>query len=281
MRIKNKYILFTINILTLILILIIILLHNIVLRIIFGLPILLFYPGFTFLGALFPNNIHLDGINRIVFSFGLSLAIGPLIGLSLNYTPWGIRLLPILISLFIFILTMSIIALYREKAFSEEQKISLSIKYKFTSLVFLWRAQTKYQKFFTTLIIVIILASISATVYILNLPKYGTPYTEFYFTNKIPSTYTAIVGQNTSVSLSIINHESKTNTYRLEISINGSRVKEIDNITLANNENWEQSVNFAPISPGTNEKTEFFLYNSSGTEIYRRLTLWINIFEIK
>jgi uncharacterized membrane protein len=33
----------------------------------------------------------LDGIERIALSFGLSIAITPLLGLALNYTPFGIR----------------------------------------------------------------------------------------------------------------------------------------------------------------------------------------------
>jgi len=30
-----------------------------------------------------------DGIERVALSFGLSIAIVPLIGLVLNFTPWG------------------------------------------------------------------------------------------------------------------------------------------------------------------------------------------------
>ena len=37
-------------------------------------------------------------------SFGLSIAVVPLIGLGLNLTPWGIRLDPILISLAVFVI---------------------------------------------------------------------------------------------------------------------------------------------------------------------------------
>jgi len=31
----------------------------------------------------------IDGIERVALSFGLSIAIVPLIGLVLNFTPWG------------------------------------------------------------------------------------------------------------------------------------------------------------------------------------------------
>lgn len=67
-------------------------------RIAFGLPFVLFFPGYTLVSALFPRRGDLSGIERVALSFGLSITIAPLIALILNYTPWGIRLYPILTS---------------------------------------------------------------------------------------------------------------------------------------------------------------------------------------
>jgi uncharacterized membrane protein len=72
------------------------------LRVIFALPMILFIPGYILIAALFPDNEDLDGIERFALSFGLSLAIVPLIGLVLNYTPFGIHLDPFVISLVAF-----------------------------------------------------------------------------------------------------------------------------------------------------------------------------------
>jgi uncharacterized membrane protein len=60
-------------------------------RIILGLPLVLFLPGYALIAALFPRKDDLDGIERIALSFGLSIAISPLLGLGLNYTPFGLR----------------------------------------------------------------------------------------------------------------------------------------------------------------------------------------------
>ena len=60
-------------------------------RNILGLPLVLFLPGYALIAALFPAKSDLDGIERVALSFGLSIAVVPLIGLGLNYTPWGIR----------------------------------------------------------------------------------------------------------------------------------------------------------------------------------------------
>jgi len=55
-------------------------------RIILGLPLVLFLPGYALIATLFPRKDDLDAIERIALSFGLSIAISPLLGLALNYT---------------------------------------------------------------------------------------------------------------------------------------------------------------------------------------------------
>jgi len=86
----------------------------VVLRWIVGSIFVLFLPGFVVIQALFPRGKELDGIERLALSVGLSLAITPLIGLLLNYTPWGIRLDPIMISLFLFTFFVAVAATYRK-----------------------------------------------------------------------------------------------------------------------------------------------------------------------
>ena len=68
------------------------------LRYAFGSALVLFIPGYSLIEALYPKR-ELDELTRLALSIGLSLALVPLIGLVLNYTPWGIRLLPISISI--------------------------------------------------------------------------------------------------------------------------------------------------------------------------------------
>jgi uncharacterized membrane protein len=62
----------------------------------------------------------LDGIERIALSFGLSIAITPLLGLGLNYTPLGIRLTPILIVMSVFTIALAIGAYARRGKIPEE-----------------------------------------------------------------------------------------------------------------------------------------------------------------
>jgi len=91
-------------------------------RIILGLLLVLFLPGYSLISALFPANDDLDGIERIALSFGLSIAVVPLLGLALNYTPFGIRLVPILVVLSVFTVSLAVIAGVRRQGLPDGER---------------------------------------------------------------------------------------------------------------------------------------------------------------
>jgi hypothetical protein len=83
-------------------------------RYVLGIIFILWLPGYTFIKALFPQTLPfkralahslgttekgLDIIERVALSLGMSIALVPIVGLLLDYTPWGIRLTPIVLSL--------------------------------------------------------------------------------------------------------------------------------------------------------------------------------------
>ena len=90
-------------------------------RHVLGTIFVLWLPGYTFIKALFPTELpiktaekSLDTIERIALSLGMSLALVPIVGLLLNYTPWGIRLTPIVLSLLALTVIFATAAIVRE-----------------------------------------------------------------------------------------------------------------------------------------------------------------------
>jgi len=86
-----------------------------------GTIFVLWLPGYAFIKALFPKHVpiktsteNLETIERIALSLGMSLALVPMIGLLLNYTPWGIRLTPIVLSLLALTIIFATAAIIRE-----------------------------------------------------------------------------------------------------------------------------------------------------------------------
>ena len=103
-------------------------------RIILGLPLVLFLSGYALIAALFIRKDDLDGIERIALSFGLSIAITPLLGLALNYTPFGIRLTPILIVLSVFTIALALGAYVRRSRIPKEDRFIIEFWMLFKSI---------------------------------------------------------------------------------------------------------------------------------------------------
>ena len=269
--------LLAINGLSIALILAIILIPDSPLRTVLGLPFVLFLPGYTLICVLFPGKMDLGGVERLALSLGLSLATVPLIGLALNYTPWGIRLAPIMTALFVFTLILSVISNYRRNKLPVEQKFDFSISAKLPR----WNSTSRRDKLFITTFLVSIVIIGSLTVYLAATPKIGERYSEFYLTGsngKIADYPTNLVlGENGTVTLGIINHENQNATYKVAVFLDNVAVGAIDNITLGNAMAWEKNYTFTPQKIGGNMPLEFTLYKEGFDEPYRNLQLWINV----
>jgi hypothetical protein len=83
-------------------------------RYVLGSIFVLFLPGFSLIKAVFPLKRELDIIERVALSLGLSLALVPVAVLLLNYSPWGIRSTPIIMSLLMLTMTFATAAIIRE-----------------------------------------------------------------------------------------------------------------------------------------------------------------------
>jgi len=82
-------------------------------RYLLGSIFVLFLPGYSLIKALFPTK-ELDNIERMALSMGMSLALVPIAGLILNYTPWGIRITLVTLSLLALTTTFATAAIIRE-----------------------------------------------------------------------------------------------------------------------------------------------------------------------
>ena len=98
-----------------------------------GLVFVLFSSGYSLVAAIFPKRYDLDIVRRLALSFGLSIMVVVLVGVVLNFTPWGISLYPVLIALLVFIIAASAVAyclrrrLPPEERFEPRFRFSLSL----------------------------------------------------------------------------------------------------------------------------------------------------------
>jgi uncharacterized membrane protein len=273
-------------------------------RIILGLPFILFFPGYALMSALFTNKEGIDGIELVALSLGLSIATVALIGLGLNYTPWGISLETVLASIAVFIIVTSEIAFIRRR---------LRKSAKFTTEFSLrppgWGGSI-LNKSLSILIIVSIFGVVGILGYTVAEPKTGEIYSEFYIlghngqAQDYPVDFLTTGGNVTSVkysseevnvasnwgnvTLGIVNHEQQQVTYSVKMRINsnnaninyeGKSLDQIGNIELKPEQKWEQEIGFAPQQVGDNQKVELLLFKNSDTTAVNSLHIWVNVKE--
>jgi uncharacterized membrane protein len=252
-------------------------------RVPLGLIMVLFLPGYALIAVLFPRKDDLDGIERVALSFGLSIAVVPLIGLGLNYTPWGIRLTPVVISLVFFTIIMDVVAFFRRSTMTKEDRFNVEFRKGLTALRDeLFRDQaSRIDRALTIVLVITILISVCALVYVIVTPKQGEKFTEFYILGPNGKAYdypTSVVsGQNSTVIVGVVNHEYSQVNYTMHIDFHNATVLGRD-VRLDHNQTWEQPVSYTLREPGNSQKLEFLLYRDYNfTAPYRDLHLWVNV----
>lgn len=148
--------------------------HTII-RTILGLPFLLFFPGYTLVSALFPDEQALDKVERIALSFGLSIALTPLVGLLLNYI-WEISLNPILLSLSTLIFALSALAHFRRMAIPREERFDINIRMNMPD----WSEYDTVDKLLAAGTVLLLISSAVLAAYIIVTPRTGERFTEYY-----------------------------------------------------------------------------------------------------
>ncbi|MDN5340145.1 MAG: hypothetical protein PWQ30_1254 [Euryarchaeota archaeon] len=276
------------------------------LRVVFVLPLILFVPGYLLIAALFPANGDLEGLERVALSMGLSIAIVPLLGLALNYTPWGIRLDPIVVTLVIFSLVVGFIAQFRRRELPGENRFTVPVGAYLATMKeeFTGGSVSRTDRVLSIVLIAAVLVAAATTVFIIAVPKEGEKFTEFYILGpkgkaaEYPTEFMA--GTPQTVIIGIGNHEYRDITYTVETFAVESRFNNATNqstivsatlldrfaVTVPHNQTVEQPYTFRVTDSNTN-RIEFLLFKEAPPDAiptnnltdvgYRDLHLWLRV----
>jgi uncharacterized membrane protein len=276
------------------------------LRVFLALPVILFIPGYCLLAALFTKKGDIDLLTRMVLSLGISLAIVPLIGLGLNFTPWAIRLDPIVVSLTVFSLATVIVAYYRRSIIPSEERFSIPF-FGIAAAIYqgLWAKDgNTVDRILNIVLAISIVITVLIAIYVMTVPLEGEHFTEFFILgeNRTADSYPAtfLPGQNYPMYVGVVNHEYRDVHYTIETWMlstefdnmtNSSRILAMDpnnrlSLTLAHNESAIIPYNLSVQKSGYN-RMEFLLFketvygseftgsdriNASYRELHLRLT---------
>lgn len=296
------------------------------LRIVVGLPFVLFLPGYVLVAALFPeagtppavageeanpdsardeDRTGIDDIERIALSLGLSIAVVPLIGLVLNFTPWGIREGPIVASLTVFVVTTTAVAARRRHELSAVEQFTVDYRAWFASTHReLFEPDNRADAALNVLFVCSVLLTAGSVGYAVGFSGPGEAFTEFYLVtegddgelvaDRYPRNFT--VGESKSVMVGVSNHEHRSTTYSIVVELqqvrsrgnvttvqSESELGRLETPTIADNETWHRQYRITPETTGTRLRLAFLLYdgsvpsNPTVENAYRETHLWVNV----
>lgn len=248
------------------------------LRISMGLPFVLFFPGYGLISALLPRRDDPELVERLALSLILSLAMVPLIGLALNYSPWGIRLESILAFLGLFIALTATIGLLHRLRVPPDDRFRVD-------MAAAGRAAARNLHVAVPAAAVIALAAVLLIVALNPTPgpdRASEQFTEFYLLGPDGTAegYPSVlaVDQEGSLTVGITNQEGEDASYRIDLLLNGTLTDRITDIRLDPQERWQRSLTFTLDEPGERQPVELLLYQAGGSQPYRTLRLWVDGF---
>ncbi|HHY29129.1 MAG TPA: DUF1616 domain-containing protein [Syntrophaceticus sp.] len=238
---------------------------------------LLYFPGYTVICAFFPGKDDLGRMERLLLSLAFSVIIVSLTGFLLNFTPWGVRLLPCLISISTFIIAMSLLAIYRRHKLPPQDQYAPFLELEIRSLPQL----PVLDKIMVSVIVMGVLVATVSCLYCIAFSKPGERYTEFYIlgenglTDSYPRELEA--GKEEKLIAGIVNHEQRKITYHMTVRMQNIVKSTEGPIILKHGEKWEETVKISTNYPHEKLKVEFLLFRDQESKPYRTLHLWVTV----
>lgn len=284
-----------------------------------GLSLVVFLPGYVFVAALFPRSSrgtrerndgvvpdHIDVVERMGLSFGISIAIVASIGFVLNLSPVGLRRFPIVVSISGFVVITAIVATVRRYNLPRVERFSLDTRGRIRRMYSSLGGNSRVDLGLNLLLIVSIVIAVGSVGYVFSVPTEGEQSTEFYMLSETDDGDLIIGGYPTSfaegevrpVTLQIKNEEYERMDYTVVVELQRIRTedgattvverRELDRLSAAgieHNTTWTRQYDIEPTMTGDRMRVVFMLYRGSAPEdaaigdAYRDLKLQVNVTE--
>ncbi|WP_276253269.1 DUF1616 domain-containing protein [Halomontanus rarus] len=314
------------------------------LRVPLGLVFVLFVPGYVFIAALFPEEgasptdaqtdntetlegdhtdetadaddegtiwdgqlrSGIDGIERVALSFGLSIAIVPLLGLVLNFTPWGIRLVPIMVTVTAFTLVTTALAAIRRWQLPPDERFRVPYReWLAAGRAELFEPDSNTDRALNVMLVASILLAVGVVGFAIMVPPQGEQFSAVYILTEdeeneseyvaanYPTEFT--LGDSEEIVVGVDNNEHRTVDYTVVVL--EQEVERADNETtvleqneldrfetrLAHNESWLHPHDLEPTMTGEDVRIVWLLFpdevpaepSTADTEYY--VQLWVDV----
>ena len=248
------------------------------LRILIGLVVLLFWPGYCLQAAVFPRRRELEDRERVALSFGLSIGVVAVMAPVLDRLPGGVRFGPVVIGYALFMLACTGVGVYRRRNLPEEDRCGGIMR---INVAAWWKRTDASMRKVYAVQAVAVFGAVGVLVANMIVPHPAEQYSEFYivgadglaegFEREVR------VGERVEMRCGIGNHERAAGEYRLEVRQQGELIGTGGPFRLQDGEVVEAAVEFTAAREGDDVKIEFWLIRDAEERPYRRLELWMDV----
>jgi len=257
--------------------------------------LILFVPGYVLMAALVPSNDGIGWTERVALSVVVSIMIVVLLAWALDFTPWGIGFLPIVVIVSLFTVGVTVVAVGRRTGLPPDKRLAATL----TLVMPAWWDQSPLNKGLILALVTSIMFATATLAYVAFDPLPGERFTEFYIlgsANNASGYVTSLnVSQLGSVILGIANHESAGVNYTVRVDFVGLRIvhnatsglndtlelnrttRSTFRVALADGQNWTQPYSFRINDVGL-WKVQFLLFkNEDLSAAYREVHLLVRV----
>lgn len=249
------------------------------LRIPFAILSLLFIPGYVALTALYSRSQELSVLERIAFSIAFSMALVIFSGLVLNFTPWGIRTVPVALANLGLTGALSVAA-YRRRQ-HRVPPAGFDGLFRLPPLASAWRALPMMDRLVYGFLVLSVVVLIGAVGYKLSQRPPGSAFTEFYVLGQegLLRDYPPrlIVGEPTELQVGIGNRERQEIEYTVRAVLEDATVGQLQGIRLVPGEEWLGPLQVVAQEPAEAQRLDLLLIRDGDTEPLHRLHLWVDV----
>ncbi|MFC6823441.1 DUF1616 domain-containing protein [Halopelagius fulvigenes] len=301
-------------------------------QIVFVLPLLIFLPGYAFVSALYVRQAAvrettdeettdeettdeeviprlargLDSPARVVLSVLASVILVPMTALLLNFTPFGVRRIPVLVAVTALTLAFAIIAVARRSSVPRRERFAPAVP-SVGAGGWSFRGDSAVGTALNVVVVASLFLALATTAYALAAPPapQGESFTEFYIlsenetgelvANDYPKDLT--VGEPTQLTAAVENREEHSQQYTVVVleqrvesngTGNDTRVVESEelrrlNASVESGETAYLNHSVTPTMSGDDVRLTYLLYrgdapaNPTAENAYRNLRLYVDV----